>query len=257
MPRPRPENPLYIAQRDGQRPREQRRGIGRSNGTVACSGARILCNELLRLAACLVEGVRDGHTTGGAGIAGIQDVGTRADSRRDDNHTVEVVQQQEGVHEVDQVCEEVGEGERRGGPEEGVRVDDDHDEADVIGVELGVSGGHGRRGGLLLLAARRQRPVARPANSKLRGAGGGARLSAGAAAWQTGSSEAQQGRAAVCYLAGWGGGVAARERGTGRRRDNEGEGGGAASVGARTREAACERGRGRRRVGMATGIPVR
>jgi hypothetical protein len=173
---------LDTAQRDGQRPREQRRGIGRSNGTVACSGARILCNELLRLAACLVEGVRDGHTTGGAGIAGIQDVGTRADSRRDDDHTVEVVQQQEGVHEVDQlhghgyhikprpngrirtplptshlthkiasedrtrkqaqgskwrvrvayVREEVGEGERRGGPEEGVRVDDDHDEADVI-----------------------------------------------------------------------------------------------------------------------------
>jgi hypothetical protein len=30
------------------------------------------------------------------------------------------------------VREEVGERERGGGPEEGVRVDDDHDEADVI-----------------------------------------------------------------------------------------------------------------------------
>lgn len=30
------------------------------------------------------------------------------------------------------MSEEVGEGERGGGPEKGVRVDDDHDEADVI-----------------------------------------------------------------------------------------------------------------------------
>lgn len=95
-----------------------------------------MCNELLRLPACLVKGGRDSHTTGGTGIARIKDVGAGADSRGDDNHAVEVVEQQDRVHEVDQVREEVGEGERGGGPEEGVRVDDDHDEADVIGVEL-------------------------------------------------------------------------------------------------------------------------
>jgi hypothetical protein len=43
----------------------------------------------------------------------------------------------------------------------------------LTGVELGVSGGHGQRGGSLLLAGRRRR-VARPANPMLRGAGGGA-----------------------------------------------------------------------------------
>jgi hypothetical protein len=66
------------------------------------------------------------------------------------------------------VGEEVGEGERGAGPEEGVGVDDHHDEADVIceaypsaraitarregvcwarrtGVELGVRGGHRRQ----------------------------------------------------------------------------------------------------------------
>jgi hypothetical protein len=43
------------------------------------------------------------------------------------------------------VREGVGEGERRGGPEDVVCVDDDYDEADVPGVELGVEreGAHG------------------------------------------------------------------------------------------------------------------
>jgi hypothetical protein len=52
-----------------------------------------------------------------------------------------VVQQQERVR----VREGVGEGERRGGPEDVVCVDDDYDEADVPGVELGVEreGAHG------------------------------------------------------------------------------------------------------------------
>lgn len=145
MSSPRPENPLYITQSKGQRPRQQRRSIARNNRTVACSGTGILCNELLHLAACLVKGGRDAYTTSSAGIAGIKDVGAGADSRGNDDHTVEVVQQQERVHEVDQVREEVGEGERGGCPEEGVRVDDDHDEADVIGVELRMSGAHGLR----------------------------------------------------------------------------------------------------------------
>ena len=94
---------MDTAQSEGQRPREQRRGIGRSNGTVACSGTCVLCNELLSLAACPVEGVRDAHAAGGANIAGIQDVGTGADSRGDDDHTVEVVQQQDRVDEVNQL----------------------------------------------------------------------------------------------------------------------------------------------------------
>jgi len=93
MSSPRPENPLYIAQSKGQRPRQQRSGIGRSKGTIARSGTGILCNELLHLAACLVKGGHDTYTTSGAGIAGIKDVGTGADSRSDDDHTVEVVQQ--------------------------------------------------------------------------------------------------------------------------------------------------------------------
>lgn len=48
-----------------------------------------------------------------------------------------MVQQQEGVR----AREGVGEGERRGSPEEVVCVDDEHDEAVIPGVELGVRRG--------------------------------------------------------------------------------------------------------------------
>lgn len=120
------------------------------------------------------------------------------------------------------VGEEVGEGERGGSPEEGVRVDDDHDEAYVIctrrrraargstrrrlalvramrwrgvaererwawltGVELRVSGGHGRR-------RRRRRP------SRIDAGGGAASGGAGGAV------------AVAAVVTGGGGGARAR-----------------------------------------------
>lgn len=136
MHRPGAEDPLDIAKRHGQRPGQQRgaRAVLPGHSPVPVRG-----DELLQPLDDLRADGGGGGGGGGTGV-GVEDEGAGADAGGEEEDVVELVEEEDGVEEGEEVVEELGEGEGggrvvRGGvaPEEGVRVEDHDQEGHVIG----------------------------------------------------------------------------------------------------------------------------
>lgn len=117
MKRSSAEDPLYIAEGEGEGAREQR-GDATARGCAVGSLAEpppVRGHELLHAAEDLGADGGCLPALGGGGGPRVVDVAAGSDPGGDEDDLVELVEEEDGVQERDNVVEELGEGEGGGG----------------------------------------------------------------------------------------------------------------------------------------------